>query len=242
MKILTLIVLFLISANTVRAITPTPEASSSGSASLDEIQKIREVVQQKVKEKLQQITTVDNSIPRSAIGTITQINNKEITISYKNSNQLISVTDETIFIDAKKNKISLDKLKSGQDILALGYINDGNNLEAKRIVIIDLKTIENINQVVTGKIVDLSKTSPIFTLIPSKNKNTQFQIEIDDKTEIIDSNNKKYTQKNLISGQKVIVIIKPDPKIQKTYYASKIIINDPQTLTPTLTLTPTPKK
>jgi hypothetical protein len=226
--------------------TITPIASPSSAASSEEVQKIREVVQQKVKEKLQQITTTtttpDTTVPKSIIGTITLIEAKDITLNYKDNNNIVTIADSTAFYDIKKNKISYSAIKIGQDVLALGYHNAQNGFDVKRFIAIDLKTTQNTNQVVVGKIVDISKSNPIIVVIPSKNNSTQFQIKLDAKTEIVDQNNKKYTQSSLSSGQKIITIIKPDIKMANTYYASKIIISNPTSLTPSPIASPSAAK
>jgi hypothetical protein len=183
---------------------------------------VLEMVQQKVKDMLQN-TTSTSTEPKSIIGTITQIDSSQIIINYKNESKTITLTDTTVFIDNKRNKTKIDNIKAGQDILAMGYINQYGNFDAKRVVIIDLKTIENKNEIVLGKIVDISQSSPIFVLIPIKNKETQYQIKTDTKTEILDKDNNKLTLDKLKSGQKIVVIIQPDAKIAKTFYVSKII-------------------
>lgn len=185
---------------------------------------VLEIVQQKVKDMLQ--TDDQNSTssgPKSLIGTITQIDDNQIIISYKNETKTIIISTDTVFIDTKKNKTKIGNIKVGQDILSMGYFDQFNNLEAKRIVITDLKTIENKNEIVLGKIVDISQSSPIFVLIPIKNKETQYQIKTDTKTEVFDQDNNKLTIDKLKSGQKIVVVIQPDTKIAKTFYVSKII-------------------
>lgn len=166
------------------AVSPTPTTT-------DDIQRIREVVQQKVKEKLKQITN-PTSTKQGIIGKIIQVGESDISIEYQNTTRIVKIDDTTTYIDLNRNKTTLAKLKIGQDILALG-INDSesNTFEGKRIVFIDMKTITVPKTVVIGKIVDLSKSSPIFTLIPSKNKNNLFQIKTDTKTVITDKDQKK---------------------------------------------------
>lgn len=183
---------------------------------------VLQMVQQKVKDMLQ--STISSSVePKSTIGTITQVDSSQISIIYKNESKTITITENTVFIDSKRNKTKIDNIKAGQDILAMGYINQYGNLEAKRIVITDLKSIENKNEVILGKIVDISQSSPIFVLIPTKNKEIQYQIKTDSKTEIFDKDNNKLTIDKLKAGQKIVVIIQPDTKIAKTFYVSKII-------------------
>lgn len=187
---------------------------------------VLEMVQQKVKDMLEQSgigATSTSTGPKFLMGTITQINPTQITINYKNESKTITITTDTVFIDAKRNKTKIDSLKAGQDILAMGYYDQLNNLEAKRVVITDLKTIENKNQIILGKIVDISQASPVFVLIPIKNKDIQYQIKTDAKTEIFNQDNNKLTIDKLKSGQKIVVIIQPDAKIAKTFYVSKII-------------------
>ena len=196
---------------------------------------VLEMVQQKVKTMLQQNTTESTTTPKSQLGTITQIDPTQATITYKNENKVITLTDKTVFIDIKKNKIKVDSLKAGQDILALGYLNQYGNFEAKRVVITNIKSIENKNEIIIGKIADISQSS-VFVLIPIKNKETQYQIKTDSKTEIIDKDNNKTSFDKLKSGQKIIVIIQPDAKIAKTFYVSKIITLE----TPTAQVPETP--
>ncbi|MFA6369031.1 MAG: DUF5666 domain-containing protein, partial [Candidatus Shapirobacteria bacterium] len=167
--------------------------------------------------------------PKSFVGTITQIDPTQVTINYRNESRVITLTDETVFIDLKRNKTKIDNIKEGQDILAMGYFNQYGNFEAKRVVVTDLKTIENKNEIILGKIVDISQSSPIFVLIPTKDKDIQYQIKTDSKTEILDKDNNKLSLDKLKSGQKIIVIIQPDAKIAKTFYVSKIITMDSPT-------------
>jgi len=207
------------------AISPTPTISppSPTPTTNDEIQKIREVVQQKVKEKLKQITNPSSS-KKGIVGKIIQIDNSQITLESQNTTKTISIDDSTTYVDLNRNKSSWDKIKIGQDVLALVVSdNDDSKVYGKRIVITDTKSIANNKTVVIGKIVDISTTSPIFTLIPSKNKNTLFQIKTDTKSEIYSPQNQKINTSALKSGHKIIAILTPDTKMNKTYLAQKII-------------------
>ena len=217
-------ILPLLIALAVTTITPiaTPTAAVTPSAS-DEIKKIREVVQQKVREKLQQIVN-PVSTKKGIVGKVIQTSATDITIDFQNNTRSLKVDANTVYVDIKRNKSSLDKIKIGQDILAMG-ISDPNNgtFLAKRIVFSDLSTLNLKKTAVIGKIVDISKSSPIFTLIPSLNKNSLYQIKSDSKTAVIDKNQKVILIPDLKSGHKVIVIMTPDEKVSKTYYAEKII-------------------
>ena len=220
--------IFALTATPTKIATPSSQATTSAEKTISEdIQKIRDAVKLKVQEKLKTITATDSAnnpaaSKRAIVGTIIQIDKNNLTIDYQNNTRKISFTTDTVVINIKQTKIKTDSLKVGQDILAMGYLNN-DVLEAKRIVFMDLKTIDTQDQIVVGKIVDISKSSPLLVLIPSKNKNSQYQIKTDSKTEVVSKSNQKIDVKNLVSGQKVIVVVRPDPKITKTYIATKII-------------------
>jgi len=214
--------------------TPTPTIAPTPTTGIsEEIQKIREVVQQKVKEKLNQISNPTTS-KKSIIGKAIQVSPTEITIENKNYTRMVSLSADTTYVDLKRNKSNLAALKIGQDIMIMGIENSTDNtFAAKRVVFSDFQTFANKKTSTIGKIVDISRTSPIFTLIPTNNKNSLFQIKTDAKTEVIDKNQKVILLPNLKSGHKIIVIMVPDPKISKTYYAQKIIDFDYTPPTPT---------
>ncbi|MFA4826788.1 MAG: DUF5666 domain-containing protein [Candidatus Shapirobacteria bacterium] len=229
------------------AISPSPTVtvlpSPTTTDQLDDIQKIRDVVKQKVQEKLKEITSPVNT-KKAFIGTVIQIDQNQLTLSFQNDNKKILVAADTTYIDLKRNKSSLAKINVGQDILVMGYLNNQGSLDAKRIVFIDLKVLTPSPQITVGKIVDISKSSPTLVLIPSQNKNDQYQIKTTDKTEIIDPQSKKITFASLKTGQRVIAIINPDPKNNKNFTAQRIIVFiEATTPTPSPSITPkaTPK-
>ena len=209
--------------------------------------KVENFVTNVLKPKVQGATVAPSPIsdkPKSFFGNITQINEGIITITYKSQTQLIQTSEETVYIDLKRNKATLTNFKVGQEILAMGYLQDDQSLDCKRIVATELKTVTNDNQTVTGQIVDISKETSIFTLTPNYNKNNPFQLKTDSKTKIVDLSNKSVaSSKAIANSNKIIAIIKPDPKMAKTFYASKIIVlNSPDSASITPTPTPTVKQ
>jgi len=212
-------------------LSPTPTTTS-------EIQKIRQVVQEKVQEKLKEIIN-PTSVSKGLIGKVIQIDSSQITIEYQNNAGILKIDNSTVYIDQNRNKTSAGNVKIGQDILAMGISDSSTNtFQTKRVVFIDLNSLTLNRTVVVGKIVDISKTSPIFTLIPSKNKNNLYQIKTDKNTVYLDPGQRKLASTDLKSGQRIIAILSPDPKISKTYIALKIMDLD---YTPAVSPTPTPK-
>lgn len=230
-SLLTLVWSLLTSPSQIIAASPTPTPNESSPAILEEAQKIRQAVQEKVMEKIKDITDPESS-KKGFIGTVTQINGNQISITHKSQNYTLTTDDSTTIIDEKRNKAKLEDIEVGQGILAMGYLTQQSILDAKRLIFVDLETLENEQQVVVGNIVDASQSSPVFVLIPSKNKDQQFQIKTDTKTAIVNQNGKKLTV-DIQAGKKVICIIQPDPKMANTFYATKIIHLGTETTTPT---------
>ena len=216
---------------TAQSPSPTPTDSSS-----DQIQKIRQAVQQKVQEKLSEINNTQSDPKKAFLGTVTIINPGQLTISYQNSTRQINYTEDTVIIDNKRNKTSADKIKVGQDILALGYLDAATfTFDAKRLVFVSLPALENPHRISLGKIADVSKSSPVLVFIPLADKNSQLQIKINDKTEILTLKNKSLKSDQLVRGQDAIIIFRPDPPGSKNFLATKIIsLQDPPSPTPTV--------
>jgi len=233
------LLLFLVFPYQVLAETVTATPASDKNLT----EEVREMVAKKVKE-IQQNDNTGNppstTIPKTIVGTISKIENNQITVTNKNNSKIVTTSDDTVFIDTKKKKISINNLKSGQIIISMGYYNQYGNFEAKRIIITSSDAIGNKNEIVFGKIADISQTSNVLVLIPIKNKNTQYQIKTDSKTKVIDKDGNVLAVNKLKSGQKVIVVIQPDAKTANTFNVSQIITFD-SNLNAT-SPTPTPKK
>lgn len=191
----------------------------------EEVKKIRETVQQKVNEKLQNIENKTINQKISILGTITKIEDDIISIERKNTTRSVKIVQDTTIVNLKKTTAKINDLVVGQDIIALGYRNKEEVLEAKRIVFVNKKDAK-IDQVVSlGKVVDMSQTSPVFVFIPNKNKDIQYQVNIDSKTTFITNREKqKLTSKEIKAGTQMIVSLTPNPENNKSFTARYIII------------------
>lgn len=210
--------------------TPVSAQSITPSPSTDKVEDVKDILKQIVKETSINDSASESTIskqPKSFFGTITQVDADQIKITLKDQNsKTLSITQDTTFVNSRKQKGKISDFKSGQTIIAMGYLKEDQSLDCRRIVYTESKAIENINQIVTGQIVDVSQSqnSPILVLIPSKNKNSQYQIKTDSKTEIVDLKNTKSTSnKTIVTSKKIIAIIQPDTKLVNTFYATKII-------------------
>jgi hypothetical protein len=213
--------------------------STSSAITNDKVETLTDKLKDIVKgATTQEESTTSDNKPKSFFGTITQISDQQMTINTQNKNLILQLNDNITYIDTKRQKSKLANFKVGQTILSMGYLDQNNTLDCRRIIATESKSIENNNQVVTGKIVDVSQSqsSPIFVLIPFQNKNGQYQIKIDSKTEFSDIGQKKLTSADVVvNGKKIIAVIQPDAKVSQTFYASRIISLDiVQSPTPTV--------
>lgn len=205
-----------------QTVTATPTTQN------DKVEDVKNIVKQLVKGTSAEAVS---SQPKSFFGAITQIEDTQITIDIQDRPKTLYVDDETTYVNSKQKQGKISDFKVGQTVIAMGYFNQDQSLDCRRLVYTDSKDIENNNQIVTGQIVDVSQsqTSPIFVLIPIQNKNSQYQIKTDSKTEFTDFKNEKLTQaKTIVTSKKVTVIIQPDTKITNTFYATKVIDLQPE--------------
>lgn len=206
---------FIFQISTINAQTPTPE---------NDIQKLREVIQQKVQQKLQEISGQDIVNPKKAyLGIITKIENNNLSIDSKGQKYEFTISDDATFINLKQNKIKITDLKEGQDVLVLTLAKD-EIIYAKRILIVDPSKLENKKNISLGKIADISTTTSIFVLIPVNNNSRDLQMKIDNKTEIVTKDNKILKFSDLKKGQKIVCIYTNGQN--STYPALKIITLD----------------
>jgi len=190
----------------------------------DEIQKLREVIQQKVKEKLQEIAQIPIINPKKAyMGTITEIKDTILKIDTKTKIYEFTISDDATFVNLKQNKIKQTDLKIGQDVLVLSLSKD-NIIFAKKLIMVDPTKLVNHKNVALGKIADISPTTSILVLIPGNNINRELQIKVDAKTEIVTKDNKILKFTNLKKGQKIVCIYTNGQN--STYPALKIITLD----------------
>lgn len=184
-------------------------------------QEILDLVEQKVKEKLDQLDQNFTPNPKKAyLGTITDIKDNKIKIDTKGQIMEFVFADNTVFIGSKQNKIKKEDLKVGQDILLISLTQDTISY-TKRIIIADPKKIENHKSVTLGQIADISQTSPVLVLIPLNNKNHELQIKLSTDTVYLDDSGKKIKSTDLKKGQKIICIY--DNSSSPTFPAIQII-------------------
>ncbi len=232
MKILILIIL-----NLTLLITPIQAANPTSDDTVDanKVENITDKLKEIVKNTSPEPEIISNQ-PKSFFGNITQITDDSMVINFNNQNQTLKISNETAFINSKRQKSKITDFKVGETILSMGYLNSDKSLDCRRIVATETKSIENNNQIITGQIVDVSQSQDsIFAFTPFQNKDIQYQIKIDSKTEINDTNQKKLKSSDaIVKGKKIIIVMHPDSENSQTFYATSIISLETSSPSPTL--------
>lgn len=216
-KILTLtvlIVFYLTLTLTVKAVSPTPEASESAVQEIRD--KVKEIVQEKIKE-------TQKGQKAAFFGEISKITDEALTLQTTQGDKQLKIATDTAILGKGNKKITLKDIKTGLFAIAMGYLEDTNLLETKRLVVSE-KIQTAARETAFGKITDISSEEEVLT-IKNEKKNLIYTIEINDKTTItkkIDGKVQKIKLQALSKDDQIIAIGIPSENEHKIITA-KII-------------------
>jgi len=195
-------------------ITPVSEQTE------EEIKEIRDAVKKKVQEKIDQITSsVGLNEKRSWHGTVESIKDQEIEIkSVKDQIKTIRFSSDTDIVGLKRQTIAFEDLKEGQQILAMGIVEEETVLEGRRVLLIPSPTDWSQTKIAYAKISDISADSEILVLTPLQNKNEQYEVKIDNQTK----SNTEFA--DFENGQKIIAVLTQSKNGKLTYTARRLKI------------------
>jgi len=143
------------------------------------IQQIREAVREKVRERVEEVR---QGIPRAYFGEIKQINDQEFTLKTNQEEIQVTVSAETKIIGRNKQNLEFKDLKTGNYCIAMGYLTETSNLEAKRIVLIP-KPKPPVKITTFGRVTDISQEEKILT-VKNEKRGLTYTIAINEKTVI----------------------------------------------------------
>lgn len=196
-----------------------------------------------VREKVRQ--TIENLVkkPQAVVGALDQITDSTLQIKGMNGKTLqVAATGDTKYIKTGKDKkdIKFQELALGNFIVALGYRNGNDILEAKRVLVYEAAPFSK-EQVILGKVKEFSKNK--MSLIRQVN-NENWTINTKGvsvlRKSLTDNKLEKLTTNDIEIGDKIIVAGTLDTKSDQTIKADKIYIFPNQTTTKT-SGTPSPR-
>lgn len=202
----------------------------------EEISALREEVRKKVEEKLK--TIVNERKKRGWIGIVEEKTATGLKLRVKNEIRTVVISEEVQVVGLKREKLSFDNIEAGQRLVAMGYLQPDNSLEARRIVFLPEKEEKRVHQVVFGSIIDKSKEEEILVITPSQNQDQEYEVILDQKTALrhrIGNKIEKIKYEEFQVGQKIIAVVVPAKSNGSSYNAKLILI-----LSPILSSSPSP--
>lgn len=197
------------------------EGAAETTPSGEKIEQIRQEIQKKVEEKLNNVL---NQIKKRAwIGTIEEKSATAIKLLTLKEVRTVNLAEDVKIINLKRKEISVDDLEKGQRIVAMGFVQTDGTMEGKRLVLLPSYK-ERKTKVIFGTITDKSSEEKIISITGSEEK---YEVIISDKTGLRERKNSKIsniTYEAVKVNQKVIAIITPTESNGSTYQAKTILV------------------
>lgn len=171
---------FLVCALFFAVNTFAQEASPEPSPSPDE--RIKQQVQERMEKVL---STAEEGRKRALVGTLKSIANSTLTIETRDENFQAKVADDAIIINEDREEIELNDLIIGSNVIAIGYFDNQNVLDARRVVVTEKFQIPETDSVF-GLVTDISQEEKILTIKHPKNQ-AVYMIDVGTETEITKS-------------------------------------------------------
>lgn len=188
---------------TVSAQSASPSASASATPGATG-KSIRDNLRERVEEKL---TKLINK-PRAFVGKITQISNSALTIETKTGIKQVKVTDKTVIVQVDNGKSKTIKeadLAVGNFVVAMGYTENKDTIEARRILTMSDDPLE-VRRPVYG-IVQSVKDGTFAVKHPKKDET--WTVKTSSKTEVTlktDGKMGKSEIKSIAEGDRIIAV------------------------------------
>lgn len=181
------------------------------------------MIQEKVREKLQEISQGETDPKKAIIAAITKIEGGSLFFNTQSLIKEATVDENTVYIGLKQNKIKFSDLKVSQEVLVIGLLDQDGKLLVKRLILTPQKSFQNLKVIIFGQVVDISTSSPVLVVIPYSDKNSQYQIKYTNNTTVLTKTGKKITTESIKKGQKIAVVATPDSLSRQSLISEKIV-------------------
>jgi len=179
--------LLIFNLSLVKAATVTTKAAVGTPSAIptdEEVKEIREVVQEKVKEKIQEIK--DKIEKKGYVGILREMTDSTLTLETLNGEKIVQIATQAAIIDANRKEIKAKELEIDQKIICMGTLDENKILQAKRIVVVPTPTkILPKRQAFTGKIEKIDFKTKIITLTHLKKSTQQYIIKVEKNTKFL---------------------------------------------------------
>lgn len=219
-KIIVLLTLTLLSSLLVK-VNIKAQTSPTDSADREKIEGVREEVEQKVKEKLENIVTEDQK--KSWNGTISSKNKTNFELTSGQQTRTVSLNEEVKIINQDRQEITFEDMETDQYVLAMGYEKIDGTLNARRIVVTQAyEPREKIS--VHGKIVNKANGEKIILV---QNQEKEYELILDNNTEInqkTEEDTEEIDYEDLATDHDIVAVIEPANGETNSYNTIEILI------------------
>lgn len=205
----------------------------------EKIKQLRETLKERAREKIQE---AKQNTPRGYAGEITALGENEFTLKTPRRTLQISVSTETKIIGKQKQPINFTDLKVGDFVIVMGYLDEEENLQARRIVVA-AKSKRFIRHIAFGKVTQISSEEENILTVKNEKKGIVWTIIVPENTVITKKISGKIQKTQFSSieiGDNVIVVGIPKEDETKIITAKIIHIIPGLVNKPTKPLSPTP--
>lgn len=205
-------------------------------------------VTQKVQERMEKVLeSAEEKSKRAYVGTLKSISNSTLTIETRLGDFQIKVVTDAVILNQKREEIELGDLELGSKIIAMGFLNEQNVLEVKRILVIEKFQTPAV-EVAFGIVTDISKDEKVLTVKHPK-KQTIYMVEVTNNTKItkkVEGKIQTVKFSDIKENDRLVAIGKPGLNEEKIITAKLIHVIPgkavgQQSPSPTPVISPTPE-
>lgn len=211
--------LFFMGRATAQEVSPEPSPSPD------------ERIKQQVEERIEKVlSTAEEGQKRALVGILKSVANSTLTIEVQAGDFQAKVADDAIIVNENREEIKIDDLEIGSHIIAMGYFNSQNVLDAKRVVVTKAFQVPETESVF-GLVTDISEEENVLTIKNPKNQ-TVYMVEVGTKTEITKRVNEEIQEikfSDIQINDRLVVIGKPEENEEKIITARLIYVVSPLT-------------
>lgn len=136
-----------------------------------------ERIKQKVEERIEKVLSdAEERRKQALVGELKEIANSTLTIETDLGDIQTKVMTDAAILNLEREEIELGDLEIGSKIISMGYLDDQDILEAKRVVVVEKFQIPT-SEAFFGIVTDISQEETIFTIKNPKDQ-TIYTVEM----------------------------------------------------------------
>ncbi len=195
--------------------TPTDEVDP------DSVKGVREEVEKRVREKIDEIITRQEK--RGWIGEITETSAIGFKIQVGEETRTVTINDEATIINENRQSINFEDLETGDWVIAMGYTQVDGSLDARRIVVTTEKDpLEKLS--IYGIITEKAAQDEIL-LVRNNEESYELIFTNDSEINLQQGTEIEETEYNdLAVDQKVVAVISPTAGAGATYQVENMLV------------------